>query len=285
MEKLKTFDEYTNLIKEVKSACKKPFSNIYYMSRDIKNYIGTGRLSYEKVSGGVLFFLDEELYYRVWLYIDEKAKFIICPQDKKMLVRNIYKSGEKEESLQCIDHRLEESGFQKEGTTIGIQGELQNLLQKCEKIKKYAEAMERKGFRCVEADFSMYGELEAIILDSGIVKDYQLDYRTEEEKRKLEKGSYLYIADADGQICAASICIVENGIANGVALAVKEEYKRQGIAPYLTYHRFQWMRNKEVRIVQGWILTSNVPSLKYHQSMGHKFLDRYADEWVLDLTD
>lgn len=285
MKRLETFNEYTNIIKEFKAVCRKPFSNIYYMSSDIKGYIESGRLFYEKEESGIIFFLDENAYYRAWLFVNENGEFTISPQDKKILIRNIYKCGEKEKGLQIVERRLEESGFRKAGTTIGIQGEPVKLFQRCEKIKKYAEAMEKKGFRCMEADFSMFGEIEKIILDSGIIKDYQLDYRTDEEKKRLEKGSYLYMTDGDGQICAASICVVEDGIAKGAALAVKEEYKRQGIAPCLTYHRFKWMRDKEVRFVQGWILTSNIPSLKYHQSLGYEFMDKYTDEWILDLAE
>ncbi len=281
MKILETFDEYTGIIKECKSVHRNLFSNIYFMSDDIKNYIELGRLGYEKTEGGVIFFWDEELFYRACLYVNEKEKFIIRPQNKKILVRNIYKKEETEGRLQCIGQRLEELGFQKAGTTIGIQGDPRKIYQRCEPMGKYAAVLEKKGYQCKEADFSMFQEIETMILDSGIIKDYQMDYRTDEEKKKLEKGSYLYLTNKDGQICAASLCVIKRGIAKVEGIAVKEDYKGRGLAPSLTYERFRWMRDKKIRLVQGWILTSNVPSLRYHQSLGYEFINKYADEWIL----
>lgn len=282
MKILETFDEYTGIVKEVKSVCRKPFSNIYYMSNEIKKYIESGRLAYEKTEGGIVLFWDEESFYRVCLYVNEQEKFAIYPKNKKILIRNIYKTGKKEESLRCAEQRLGELGFQKKGTTIGIQGEPFKIFQRCGQIEKYAKALEKKGYRCMEADFSKFGEIETLILDSGIIKDYQLDYRTDDEKRKLERGSYLYMVDGDGQICAASLCFIEGSIAKVDGVAVKPEYKTRGLAPCLTYHRFKWMQDKGVKLVQGWILTNNVPSLRYHRSLGYEFLDKYADEWILE---
>ena len=282
MKILETFDEYTGIVKEVKSVCRRPFSNIFYMSDEIKKYIESGRLAYERTEGGIIFFEDEKLYYRVCLYVNEQEKFMIYPQNKKILIRNIYKTKEKGESLQRVEQRLGELGFQKKGTTIGIQGEPLKIFQRCDQIGKYAKALEKKGYRCLEADFSKFREIEAMILDSGIIQDYQLDYRTDDEKRRLERGSYLYMVDGDGQICAASLCFIEGGIAKVDGVAVKEKYKTRGLAPCLTYHRFKWMHDKGVRLVQGWILTNNVPSLRYHRSLGYEFMDKYADEWILE---
>lgn len=282
MKKLQSFEEYTDIVKEFKSVCKKPFSNLYYMSDDIKKSIKLGRLAYEETEGGIVFFRDEELYYRACLYLNEKKQFAINPQDKKILVRNIYKTKEKEQRLQIVERGLEEGGFRKAGTTVGIQGETYKIYQKCKPMRKYAEALEKNGYRCIEASISMYQEIEEMIINSGIIKDYQLDYRTDEEKKKLEGGSYLCIVDGDGKICAASLCVIEGGIGKVDGIAVREDYKGRGFAPSLTYHRFKWLSEKRIQLVQGWILDSNMPSLRYHRSLGYEFIDKYADEWIME---
>ena len=77
--------------------------------------------------------------------------------------------------------------------------------------------MEKKGYRCIAADPSLFDEIDKIVVDSGVIKDYQIDYRTYEEKKNLEKGSYLCIVDSNNQICAVSVCVIKDGVAKGVA--------------------------------------------------------------------
>lgn len=283
MKKLESFDEYRNLVKEFKQVCKKPFSNMYYMSNDIKRYIELNRAGYEKSESGIVFFFDEENYYRACLYVNERDKFAIFPQKKKILVKNAFERERKDERLQCVESRLAELGFERVGISVGMQGEVQTILQKCERVKKYVSALEKKGYQCIMADFSLFKEIESIVLDSGIIKDYHLDYRTEEEKRKQKNGSYLCIINDKNEICAVSICEVEGGIAKGVALAVKEEYKMLGLAPVITYYRMKWLYDNGIKFSQGWALTSNEPSLQYHKRLGYTFQNKCIDEWILNV--
>ena len=282
MKLLESYDEYTDMIREFREICKRPFSNLYCTPDDMKRYIQLGRVSYEKTANSIIFYFDEETYYRVCFYVDEKNKFTISPQNKKLLVRNVYKKKEKKENLRCVEEQLTELGFRNSGTTVGIHGEVQKLFQRCERIEKYEKALEKKGYRCIAADPSLFDEIDKIVVDSGVIKDYQIDYRTYEEKKNLEKGSYLCRVDSNNQICAVSVCVIKDGVAKGVATAVKEEYKMQGLAPVLTYHRFKWLRDNGIESLQAWILTSNEPSLWYHESLGYTFLSKYADEWILD---
>ncbi len=282
MKKLESFDEYKNIIKDYRLICKRPFSNVYYMPNDIKRYIELGRVDYERSESGIIFLFDEETYYRACLYVNERDKFVISPQKKRVLIKNVYQKGKKEEKLLCTESRLTELGFKKVGTSVAIQGDSQKLVQRCKHMEKYAEAMEKKGYRCIEADFSLFNEMEAIIVDSGIIKDYQLNYRTDEEKKNLERGSYLCMMKDEHQICAVSACIIEHGIGKGVAMTVKEKYKMRGLAPILTYYRFKWLCDHDINFIHAWILTDNEPSLRYHQSLGFEFLNEYADEWILD---
>ena len=282
MKKLESFDEYKNIIKDYRLVCKRPFSNVYFMPDDIKRYIELGRAGYERSESGIIFFFDEETYYRTCLYVNERGKFTISPQKKRVLIKNVYQQGEKDEKLLCAESRLAELGFKKIGTSVAIQGEPQKLFQRCKHMKKYAEALEKKGYRCIEAGFSLFEEIEAIIVESGIIKDYQLNYRTDEEKQKLERGSYLCMMKDEHQICAVSACIIEHDIAKGVAMAVKDNYKMHGLAPILTYYRLKWLCDHDINCINAWILTDNEPSLRYHQSLGYEFPNKYVDEWILE---
>ncbi len=283
MQLLESYNEYKDMIRLLRKKCGRPFSNMYYTPEDMERYIRLGRVSYEETEGGIVFYFDEEKYDRVCLYVDEKEKLTIKARDKKILIKNVFRKGEKRENLLCVERQLETLGFTRQGTSVKIRGEVSKIFQKCEGKKKFADALGKKGYRCVVADVSMFDEIEALILSSGIIKDYQLNYWTEEEKQKImEEGSYLCMVDKEGKVCAAGACIVKGKTTKGVAAVVKEEYRLHGLIVALAYHRAKWLYENGYEYCQGWILTNNEPSIRYYQSLGYEFVNEYTDEWILE---
>lgn len=283
MQILESYNEYKDMIREFREKNGRPFSNVYYVPEDIERYIRLGRAGFERTESGIIFYFDEEKYYRVCLYVNEKERFSIEKRDKKILLKNVFQEGKKRENLLCVEQRLEELGFKKAGTSFKIRGEVKKLFQRCERMKKFADVLEKKGFHCVAAEFSMLEEIEALILDSGVIKDYQLNYWTDEEKKRMIKeGSYLCMVNDKKQICAVGGCIIKNNTTKGVAVAVREEYKMHGLIVALAYHRLKWLYDNGFESCQGWILTSNEPSIRYYQSLGYEFLNEYTDEWILE---
>lgn len=285
IRELRSVEEYRTLMKEFRAVCKKPFSNIYFMPDDIKRYIELRRISYKKDNNGIVFFFDESTHYGVYLYVDEKSRFEIPVRDRKLLVRNMYRTREKNPALLNVQNRLQELGFKQQETLVRIQGDSQNIFSKCKIIEKYVNEMEEKGYRCIAPDFSRFDEIEHIIVESNIIKDYQMTYRTPDEKRLLEEGTYLCIVNGSDEICAGGIVDVDiaKGIVRDGAIAVKTEYKMKGLAPFLSYYRYKWLCDKNIQTIQGWISIYNKPSLRYHRSLGYSIIEKYVDEWLLDV--
>lgn len=285
IKELRSIEEYKNLLKEFRTVCRRPFSNIYFMPEDLERYIDMGRASYEKEEYGIILFLDEDRYYRACLYVDEKQKFEIPARDKRILVRNIYRTRQKNDGLEAIRERLKILGFKQEGTSVQIQGNPNELLLNFKSIEKYAKEMEKRGYWCIIPDFSRFKEIEDMIIESGIIKDYHIIYRTEEEKKALTPGTYLCMVNNRYEICAASILNINlmEGICQDGIIVVQEKYKMKGFAPIMAYQRYKWLCNNNIQNIQGWILTHNEPSLKYHKSLGFRFIDKYSEEWLLDV--
>lgn len=188
---------------------------------------------------------------------------------------------ERDEKLIEFEKELQKNGFECVGTSFQVQGSVSEIAEKCLSLEKYYFSMEKKGFRCVEAEYSLYKEIEALILSSDIIKDYQMHYLTELEKQMMIPGSYLCVLDRQDQICAAGIVYVYDGVSQDGVLAVREEYKMKGIAPLLTYKRYKWFCKNKVVLGQGWILTDNDASIRYHKSLGYGFTGKYANDWLL----
>ncbi|MCH5270298.1 MAG: hypothetical protein J1E83_06065 [Lachnospiraceae bacterium] len=285
MNRLKDIEEYKILVREFRKEHKAFYSNFYFMPKDIDRYISLGRVEYENNEEGLFFYFDEESYYRVCMYVEAGGVFSISKRHKKLLVRNIYRKNQQDEKLVEFEKNLERNEFNLAGTSFQIQGRMSEIWKNCSRLEKFFLAMEKKGFRCVEADYSCYKEIEDLILASDIVKDYQMSYLTEQEKQMMIPGSYLCILDKQNQICAASIAYAHDGVARDGVFAVKEEYKMMGIAPMLAFRRLKWTFENKVDFGQGWILTDNDASIRYHKSLGYQWTDKYANDWILQKTD
>lgn len=280
MERIERLDDYKNLVRQARMECKNPFSNNYFMPADVQRYIDVGQAYYEPAGKGFLLILDEERYYRVCLYVDAQQKFTIPVMDKRAIIKNVYRKGKEEPCLGQIEKNLEELHFEKRGTDVQIRGVVQTLFEKSSRLEKYVRKMEAKGYRCVMADENCYEQIEEMVLASRIIKDYQIDYRTADEKKKFQKGAYLCIFNDKEEMCAVNVCFIDNGVAYGEGVAIAEEFKMHGLAPMLSYYRYKWLHDNGIEYIQAWILLENEASLRYHESLGYQFVNKYVDEWV-----
>lgn len=280
MEKLQSVEEYKRLVRQAKEECKNAFSNSYYMTADIQRYIELNQAYYIKLCQGFMLILDEGRYYRACLYIDTTMEFEIPLLDKKIVLKNVYRKGKEDEYLEVFESRLEKMGFKKEGTVVQIKCDVPTLAERCRHLEKYAQKMQSKGFRCVEADETYFEKMDKLLYASGFVRDYQIDYRTLEEKRELKKGSHLCMLNNNNELCAVNVCYVEGKTAYGEGVAVAEEYKMHGFAPIMSYYRSGWLLENGVENIQAWVLEDNDVSMRYHTSIGFRVVNKYVNEWV-----
>ena len=133
---------------------------------------------------------------------------------------------------------------------------------------------------CFIAEKELFEKVEELLINTHIIKDYHLNYLNSEEK---ENGAYLYLTNKEGEMCAAGVSVVKNGVAQGIGIAIKDEFKMQGLAPFLGYYRMKWLSDNNVKLIQAWVLNNNEASLRYHTSLGYSLTNKYADEWVKEV--
>lgn len=285
METIGSMEQYKSLIKGIKERHGNTSGNLYFMYRDVVRYIAQGRLFAEECDGGCVFYVDGHTYYQTVIYGDLNKDFCILPQDKKCIARLIYGGRRGATASQSLSRVLQENGFRKAATTMQVQGRTEEILEKCKGIEQYIKKMEDRGYFCVMAQEDQFEEIDKLIRDSGVVKDYHMAYMTHEEKKALRKGSYLCIVNKGNEICGASLATVADGVAQGGAVVIKEGYKLKGFTPILTYRRAKWLQEQNVEYTYGWIVTTNVDSIRYHTGIGFHLMDKYADEWLLQAKE
>lgn len=282
MQKIDKLEQYKELMLGMKQRCGRGASNVYFMADEVGRYIAQGRLYAEEFEAGCVLYVDEHTYYNTAIYVADDAIVPIPARDKRCVFRYVYRGKDAEATGQKFSGTLSANGFHKGATSVEVRLATEDHVENGKKVEKWVRKMEEQGFSCVCAEEPQFQEIEEMICSSGVIKDYQIAYRTPEEKRALEKGSYLCILDKEGNMCAASFCALVNGITTGGALVVKEEYKMRGLVPMITYYRSKWLEKHHASYSQGWIETDNMPSIRLHKSLGYEFRDRYADEWILD---
>lgn len=285
MQKISTLEQYKNIMQEMKQRYGRGVSNVYFMADEVERYVAQDRLYIREFDAGCVFYVDEQTHYNTFIYVADDAIAPIPAREKRCVFRYVYRGKDAEATGRKFSGTLSVNGFHKEDTSVEVRLSVEECVQKGAKVEKWVQKMESQGFSCVCAEEPQFREIEQMFCASGVIKDYQMAYRTREEKKALEKGSYMCILDRNGNMCAASFCAIVNGITTGGSVAVKEEYKMRGLVPMFTYYRSRWLRDHHVTYSQGWIETDNMPSIRLHESLGYEFRDRYADEWVLDARE
>lgn len=282
MQKIDKLEQYKELMQGTKQRCGRGASNVYFMADEVGRYIAQGRLYAEEFDAGCVLYVDEHTHYNTVIYVADNAIAPIPARNKRCVFRYVYKGKDAEVTGQKFAGTLSTNGFHKGATSVEVRLAIEYSVENGKKVEKWVRKMEEQGFSCVCAEESQFQEIEEMICTSGVIKDYQMTYRTPEEKRALERGSYLCVLDKEGNMCAAHFCALVNGITTEGAVVVKEEYKMRGLVSMFTYYRSQWLKEHQAVCSQGWIETDNMPSIRMHKSLGYEFRDRYADEWILD---
>jgi len=282
MKKLTTYGECKKMMGEIIRTSKKTFSNFYFLPADVERYIDLGRAYYEEVDAGVIFIFDEELYYKVCVVVDAEKPLNMPKFDKKVLIRNIFREEKRGTEIQMVEENLKKLNFRKIMTNVQIQANVPEMYEKRKMYEEIVFSLESKGYRCIEPNEVQCEEIERILLDSQMIKDYHLDYFSDEERRD---GNYLCIIDENEELCAVCRSIVKNRIAQLHGVAVIERCKKQGFASALRYYQIKYLFDNDAIYLQGWIRLDNQPSLQLHTKIGYKLLDKYADDWIRDVEE
>ena len=274
--KLESVDEYKTIQKNMRHNITTLFSNIFFLPVDIEHYITSGRALLRELDKGFILLLEETKYYKLYIYADVEQQIVIEPFDKKIVFRYMYREEKGRAVLSHIEEQFRKNGFLKEGTLVYISGNAEELFEKCKKIEPCIKSLENKGYSYKELSSEYYEMAEEMLVSTNIIKDYHL----EASKPNITKKCYAVVNGLD-EICGVYLGYIEGEVANG-AIMVKEEYKKLGLGPMLSYYRYKWMKENGIKKNEGWIYLHNKDSLKYHQSLGFALMDRYMDDWILE---
>ena len=283
MQQVKTLLQYNDLVRQAKENGKIQFTNFYLGKEQLDRYIEKGRLYYQIGEWGIAFFCDEESYYQCIGYFNLLKPVVLEKCDKKVLFRILYKEDRVEKNMVIFEKQLSEIGFSKVDMTRQYVLEPKKRMERYKKLYQASKKiLESKGFVIESPTQEDAFKIREVLYGTDILKDFHYTYKDDEEiKRDIAEGAYLCVKDADGNICAVNRVYVRKGMAEADGIAIVEAYKKHGFSVAISTKRYLLLNQRgDVEKVQGWIIDTNLTSIKYHTDLGWEKTNRCANEWI-----
>lgn len=279
MKPLKSLNEYLDMIKRLRKQ-KIWFVNDVLLPNEAKRYIALNRMRYTKDQAGVIFFADEETYYRAILCIDADKPWAIEALDKPVLIRNGYQSGRKKASIVKLEQQMKENGFQFQNTGMLMNLDVAKYKEKSRKeFNRAKKILDHFHYKIGPASIEQYDQMQEMFRNQDMIQYYHEAYRTDEEiKERFDRNEYTCISDVNGQVLVYSSWYILNGYRYGDRTIAREEYRMSGLTPILMHYAISRAQHD---VMTGSVLTHNEPTIKVHKRLGWQITDHCFDYWLL----
>lgn len=214
MEKLRTYEEYMEVLSSFKQGRTRCRTNKMMMREELAALVDAGKLSYEEIGGTLWFFSDEDYFYSAHLYAPKDTPIQMRKQDKDVLVELMGK-GERYDGQ--MERELIDAGYRKGDKYLEYH---LNLAEKIDDINRQNNAMhkfwEKRGYTYRKATREDYPELRKQWIDGLGRESYNVKSMTNAELEEMERyGRCSLICNPNGEIVSSSIYLKNGQIAYG----------------------------------------------------------------------
>ena len=281
MNRFRGMEEYNNLITDIKKNYMPVSTNCFMYFSQIEKYILQDRLLYEKYMGGLLIYIDEITYYRLYYYWNTSYPFFFEKKDKAVVIIDIYNVEKSSEQIK-MEEKFSNSGFRLDKRTRYIGADYQ-LIQ--ENLKKYLPLSERlfsgAKLEVKHPTKGMIPQIRELQASMETIHFYEIPYMSDEEMYEAGcKGRIICIVNPDGKVCAVSTFLYDNSVHGWLGI-LKDYRNRYGIIPILVKHKLSYAQQNNLKMT-GAISENNKKSIKAHFELGYCWLDKYNEFWVID---
>lgn len=285
MEQIINVIQYDQLLKNVRKKFGRLHTNCFLMALEIERIITQGRLYFEGIDKGLLFYSDEGKYYQAYFFISSGTDNLkIVPKEKPILIRTIYMHGDKSELQKKIDMLIIDAGFSLlDSTTQVYTIAKDNLAVMADMYKRIDNLLKGYGMRLIVAKEEHLDRILELRDNEPEIKLFHIPFHTrEEELRIIHDGGYACIINRSEEICAARQIERMMGNLYSPWFCVGAEYKdKYGLGIALTGFEMKYACEHDLQRVYGWIANDNVRSWNYHKRLGVLYSGKVADEWVM----
>lgn len=267
MTRLESVEQYNNMLREAKRSIKDPITNIYIFKDDIQKLIDRKCIFFDNYEGMLLLYVDRLFVYDLYVYSENKGELSIEGLDKPVYTYFIKNKDADNNPVEC--EFFNRSGFNHVATYDGYDLTPSLVIKNTSSSARILQrSLEKSGYRFADNKSISYEKLVDFM--EGIEKipywDRVFPYEDAFENSVNDK-SILVIVNSNDEIVAANYSFVEGKYSYGW-IAVKDSYKKTGVAIVLTNKRIEEMIRCNL-MGRAWIDVLNYDSKRYHEGLGY----------------
>lgn len=276
MERVKSLEQYSALIKEVRQTHSSVQTNCYMLPDAVEKQLSKNKLFALDVGAGIALIIDEGAFYQLYYYVGLNETILFDRKDKPVILDQIYLQNKKTESVVQIEKKWLDCGFHNYKTYRHI-----TLKMTQEQLDGIPLSLDDENYVMVKAKPSDTEAVSKLWTSSLDVLSTALP-EPEEISELIEQGLvFCARSEASGKIGAVMKLEYQRGVYLIHHVVVDSDHRRQGLAKRLYDYCYR-LTGTEGTQYYGWVDVNNIPSLQLHLSKGWKFNGRLTSQLLLD---
>lgn len=216
MEKLHSFEQYSQVLAEFKVNRARCSTNKMMMRDELSALIEAEKLWFEQIGDTLWFFSDEDYYYSAYLYAPKDTPIQMRKQDKDVLVELMGNASRYNGQMEL---ELVAAGFVKHSKYLEFGNDLESIIVNVRRMNNVMRNVcARQGYTYRTAVKADYPELRDLWLESLGRESYNVTAMTDAELEDMERnGRCVVICDPQGKIVSSSIYLPASKQSNKLA--------------------------------------------------------------------
>lgn len=218
MEKLQTYEQYSQVLASFKQGRARCATNKMMMRDELTALIEEGKLWYEQNGDTLWFFSDEDYFYYAHLYAPADTPIQMKKQDKDVVVDLM---GNESRYNELMEQNLLAAGFEKHDRYVELACQLEDVIETVEnKLVTLRKVWGGQGFTCRKAVRADFPELHKLWMEKLGRDSYTVLALTETELDDIERyGRCIVACNSEGEIVASSLYLKRGSICYGYITA------------------------------------------------------------------
>lgn len=262
MDRIESYEQCVDMIKEFKKSCNKTVTNFYFLPYELKEIIAQGRVFYQLSENALVFYTDEREYTCVYYFLEEGTGSVVTAAGRTMLLDFVVRGSGYEKARETEIERWRASGFEFYKEYVRMQCDLK--IRKPSKEDALQSGICELVCACYE-DAEEIGELWQESLDR-----FSVSIPDVEEVRQMIKSRHVYCLKRAGEIAGtvymdvtADRCVLKH-------LAVKSVFRRHGFGMIIINHALCKVSEENVNTCCLWVAADNTAAYKSYRKYGFR---------------
>ena len=266
MEQIRSVEEYKEAVRSNKQRLTAVMKNAVLMTNAIAGYISRGKLFRETCDNGLLLFLDEEAYYKLYYFWEEGKPLIGLRREKPVLVEELSSRGSRDEEIREREPFLFGGGFEYKKNNLQVE-----FLPGSDDCGLMREAEERRSRLEASGIALRYGEEKDMPEITKLWREY-LDMTDipGEHLHLTEDDKVLCAVDPSGRIVSTHWWRNTVSSSEGRHTVTHPDFYRRGLASALLTEWCADARKQGIRRCSTWITDTNHRSLAMYDKLGFR---------------